>query len=548
MNLRPFLLLGLLALPNGQVRGQLPPPPPPLPVRGPSPLLFVRFQAPPGMRATFFQGWAPARSFPAPVVVGLRPGYCYRMQLSGLVEERDVRLFPSIEVRGSLCLSPNLNVASFPAPVELTQADIESAVAGNLVTKVVFLENPDLAEPIATVPGQTLESERPASWDLLREARDRGRVMLVIRLGGRQVEPAELAAGSIPGTILFPGERAIMPPLLPPTLPTACWPWFDPVLGPRPLDEECLHDGGDRWTRAALGPGGRLVGLDPEDTVAEFTDCKGRRGITCSTRVCLCVPRYLVLRNELPSLQHEVVLGPFDTRAVKKGILLEEQTPPLLASQTKQLEGFRGQVRPSINVALKSPGLLVGLKVLEAHDVVLGPVELLGTVEARRLTEIQKTILFQQMKFALEMSGPVKLSETVGVKGPAVVGRTEGPELVVATVETRDFTVCCHEAPCPPDKPLLLIKCADRHSAQVGEEVTFTLKYSNHGGRPISDIAVSDSLSGRLEYVPDSAESDRNAVLTIQENEAGSVILRWEISGKLLPGQSGRLKFKARVR
>jgi hypothetical protein len=74
------------------------------------------------------------------------------------------------------------------------------------------------------------------------------------------------------------------------------------------------------------------------------------------------------------------------------------------------------------------------------------------------------------------------------------------------------------------------------------------LRYSNVGGRPITDVAVADSLSGRLEYVPGSAESDRDAVLTVQENEVGSVLLRWEISGTLLPGQTGRIRFKARVR
>ena len=40
-----------------------------------------------------------------------------------------------------------------------------------------------------------------------------------------------------------------------------------------------------------------------------------------------------------------------------------------------------------------------------------------------------------------------------------------------------------------------------------------------------------------------SAKSDRDAVFTMQENEAGSLILRWEITGRLLPGQSGVVRF-----
>ena len=63
-----------------------------------------------------------------------------------------------------------------------------------------------------------------------------------------------------------------------------------------------------------------------------------------------------------------------------------------------------------------------------------------------------------------------------------------------------------------------------------------------------TDVAVTDSLSGRLEYVEGSAQSDRDAVFTLAQNEAGSVVLRWEVSGTLQPGQSGRVRFKVRVR
>ncbi len=120
--------------------------------------------------------------------------------------------------------------------------------------------------------------------------------------------------------------------------------------------------------------------------------------------------------------------------------------------------------------------------------------------------------------------------------------------MVSAAVQTRDFTVCCNEAPRVPEKPLALFKCADRPAASVGDVVTFTLRYSNLGGRPLADVAVSDSLTGRLEYVPGSARSDRDAVFTTQDNEAGSSLLRWEITGKLMPGESGMVRFQAWVR
>ena len=48
--------------------------------------------------------------------------------------------------------------------------------------------------------------------------------------------------------------------------------------------------------------------------------------------------------------------------------------------------------------------------------------------------------------------------------------------------------------------------------------------------------------------IRDSARSDREAALTTTPNEAGSVILRWELTGKLPPGASGTVAFQARVR
>ena len=77
MKIRALLLL-VAALPFAAARGQAPPFPP---QRGPTPLLFVRFRGPQGMQATFYQGNPQGRACDAPVAVGLRPGYSYRVRL-----------------------------------------------------------------------------------------------------------------------------------------------------------------------------------------------------------------------------------------------------------------------------------------------------------------------------------------------------------------------------------------------------------------------------------------------------------------------------------
>jgi uncharacterized repeat protein (TIGR01451 family) len=547
MNLRlSTAIVGLLLA--GSALGQHPAALP-LPGPAPSPLLFVRFAGPEGMRTTFYQGRAQPRVFPAPVTVGMRPGYLYRVQLGNLPNWPGLTLYPTIEVRGSLCLGPRCSASCFPATIHLTPDDIEAVANGSLITKVIYLEHPDRAEPTSTKNTETLESDIPRDRDIYTEARNRGRIMLVVHLGERVPLDAELIATNVPGTILLPGEKVIGPAASPPCIPSLRKGLYDPWHGPRPLDEECLHDGGDRLAPVGFDRHGQLAGVDPEDTVAEYRDSKGRRQITCSNRVCLCVPRFVALRKECPLARSEGVVGPVDRMQAKGGALLEERVPSLTTSKIEHLKRFDGRVRPSTNVNVEGLVKITALKVLQAREINMGPVEAVGTKRVLLLTEKQKAEVVKQLELVKQFSKVVHLAGHEQIEHTSVTARVKGgPETITATVAVRDLTVCCHETPIPPEKPLVLIKCADRACAKPGEIVTFTIRYSNVGGRPITDVAVADSLSGRLEYVPGSTESDRDAVFTAQDNEAGSQLLRWEITGTLLPGQSGRIRFKAKVR
>jgi uncharacterized repeat protein (TIGR01451 family) len=479
----------------------------------------------------------------------MRPGYFYRMRLSNLPGHPGLSIFPTVEVRGSLKLSPKLNAANYPAPVVLTESDIESVVAGNLICKTVYLENPDRAVPALIPPAMPMELNLPPGSDAVAETLDRGRLMLLVRIGGRLlVSDEELSRSTVPGTILFPGEKVLMPAVAPPCLLGDCRPFYDPRLGPKPPDEECLNDGGDHWNPAGFDANGQLTGVEPEDTVAEYTDSHGRRHVTHSNCVCLCVPRFGVLRCETPLNRFDGVQGVTDARKVEFQRLFDVLMPPLQTRKYEQLQGARGRERPSINEAVAATIGITHFEVLQAVDMQLGPIALLGTKAALTLTQIERVRLLKQLELARELSNRESLQGVANVTGTNVVGRVEGLKMVQAEAITRDLTVCCNEVPCPPDKPLVLIKCADRQSAQVGDVVTFILKYSNHGGQPIAEVAVTDSLTTRLEYVPGSAQSDRPAVFTTQQNEAGSLILRWEIMGRLMPGTSGVVRFQARIR
>ena len=244
----------------------------------------------------------------------------------------------------------------------------------------------------------------------------------------------------------------------------------------------------------------------------------------------------------------DVTLGPAGTALIQGQGELDLHLPPRLSQQQKPPFEMEGRLRPSINLSTQAPAPLIKLEILQAMHIEEEVGIILDIRALDRLTQVQRVKIAKQLELARDLSILRKTNTADTVVGTAVLGKIQGLDVVSQTLETRDLTVCCNEPPRPPDKPLVLWKWADRTSAEVGDVVTFTLRYSNHGGRPISDIAVVDSLTGRLEYIPGSAKSSREAVFTLQANEVGSLTLRWEVAGDLQPGQSAVVKFQARVR
>jgi uncharacterized repeat protein (TIGR01451 family) len=484
MKLHPLgagLILTVLALP---LPAQTPPR---LPAHGPAPLLHVQISGPPGLRVTFYPGSRAGQEYAAFASAGLRPGYVYRVKLTGYPRApgQAAALYPSLEVLGTLQLPPGLRASDFPVTVHLSADDIDLVLHGALLTKVFALEHPAQAFPTATSAEQPLEVQAPPGTDPVAFARTLGRPLLVVRLGERELTAEELAAQAIPGTVLLPGDRALALPRVRPWVPWACWPVYDPVLGPRPPEEECLHDGGDRGTRAGLDAAGRVRGLDAEDTVAAYSDSLGGRHLAISNRVCVCSPRFVAVRSVTGLEHYDLVMAVGSTEGLRGREMLRVGQGGRVVRQAEQPRGLAGRERPS-------------------------------GIEAAPF-------------------------------GASVVGRLEGLAQVIRVQETGDVTGVPNEVQ-PPDRPLVLCKSVDRPAAPIGEVVTFTLRYTNTGGQPITDVVVSDSLSGRLEYVPGSWRSDRDAAFTTEQNEAGSLILHWQITGRLLPGQSGLIRFQARIR
>jgi uncharacterized repeat protein (TIGR01451 family) len=196
------------------------------------------------------------------------------------------------------------------------------------------------------------------------------------------------------------------------------------------------------------------------------------------------VPRFAVVRTELQLETTEVVVGPVNVQLNQPPFIIRVKAPPILQEQVEQPEQVILPKRPSQIEAGQAP------------------------------------IIIEQLF------------------STAIVIGSQQSQVVIGTCQKE-----VHKPSC-----LVICKSADKKIAQIGDIVTFTLQYSNPAGAPVSDVVVSDSLTGRLEYIPGSAQSDRPATFTTQGNEAGSLILRWQLTGDLKPGEVGTVTFQTRIR
>ena len=121
-------------------------------------------------------------------------GYVYRFKLSNLPVLNAVgeSLYPSIEVFGKLSPPAGLE-KDFPIQVVVTQDDIELALTGRMVTRVIYLEDPrgDLPHLHTTTDQPSIDV--PRGQDPLRAAEQMGRPMAILRMGSRVPMEGEIA-------------------------------------------------------------------------------------------------------------------------------------------------------------------------------------------------------------------------------------------------------------------------------------------------------------------------------------------------------------------
>jgi len=121
-------------------------------------------------------------------------GGIYRMKLTGIEGKEGVELYPTLEV-GPVTPRSEAFLAHNAIPVQFTPEDFDQVLAGNFVTKVIYLPDPEFQE-LALAGVETLVSTRlDPGVDPITEADRRGSILAVVRLGNKDVELAGAEQG-----------------------------------------------------------------------------------------------------------------------------------------------------------------------------------------------------------------------------------------------------------------------------------------------------------------------------------------------------------------
>ncbi|MFN6109855.1 MAG: hypothetical protein ACK493_05735 [Planctomycetota bacterium] len=137
-------------------------------------------------------------------------GPIYQVRIRGEFRTQSFDLYPSLEIVS--CLNPPADLQlRFPVPIAISEEDIETALTGKLVTKIIYVENPETALPYRQLcNGHQAYFDVTDLEDPIRTASRLGRPIAILRLGTRQPSDAEMSYGNgaaIPLTV-FPPQAA----------------------------------------------------------------------------------------------------------------------------------------------------------------------------------------------------------------------------------------------------------------------------------------------------------------------------------------------------
>jgi uncharacterized repeat protein (TIGR01451 family) len=305
------------------------------------------------------------------------------------------------------------------------------------------------------------------------------------------------------------------------------------IACPWPSDEY-LCDGGDNEAGVRVSGDWTVRGLDIEDTVAHYDTLAGEIKVQPSNRVCVYAPRFAAVRRVDALYSGDAHVKATGTHRPIGPTPITENQLVGTDSQPVPAVGEVGRKRVTIYESEdRGTPVVQNTRVLAEQDRIKPALDF-DRLLARRLEENMKPFLAKQAQAALFWTRNQMVQAII--EGKKAFGQVASEHAMATySVETG--------------KPRLrLVKAVSTESANPGDIIEFVLRYENIGEQTIGNVTLIDSLTTRLEYVPNSQHSSLKANFLTTENHGESSILRWEIEEPIKPGEGGVIVFKCKVR
>jgi len=520
---------------------------------------------------------------PSPLQVGLLIGCDYRLRITGIPFHPGAELFPTLTLIART-YPPHGRELEFPIVINLTLEDLELALAGRYITRVIYLENPKAALPIQTGIDDQITHDIH-SGDPVAVAATQGLPVAIVRIGGRvptqndpnAMLPPDFCFGSppwllnrrVPPDNVVPPLKASVPPntltidphlksagdaalernrmsggLTPPGEQPNAWRPPHNVPGPGGRANEYLVSGDN-----ASGQAGKpayvennswtVRNFNSGDTVAHFDTLDGRVFVEPSNPIHIYSPRFNAIRKIEGLLLEGQVTGLVAARnqqVVNRNAetlqtsFTEQEAKTQYARTQDQINSIDGQRRSTGMGTSQGLGGYDNFQVVDSDSMML----LQRTFGMGSDTQVQ---LDRGAINARAWQGNEGIKVQINELTPMAMVGIEGAAVYFQVEDKQSRT-----------SKLRLIKVASKESAQPGEIIEFTLRFDNVGNQLIGNVTILDDLTRRLEFLLGTAVASLESGFSTQLNAGGSLTLRFEITDPLAPGEFGVIQFQCRVR
>ena len=165
----------------------------------------IRFVGPAGMKIAWYAPRSDGRPgfssqyLEAPARYNFLQASIYRLKLSDIPNRPGVDLYPTLEVPPATYKTSTF-LAHSSVPLSFTEEDFEQVAAGNFVVKVIYLPDPQFQDLAATGPDEVVSSRLEPGADPILEAKRRGSILAIVRLGNIDLEAPNTPAMDSPDT------------------------------------------------------------------------------------------------------------------------------------------------------------------------------------------------------------------------------------------------------------------------------------------------------------------------------------------------------------